>query len=132
MPNIDLVKIADEDLTDLESKKLQKKGLLDAHKLAADKHPLDYFKRLLMEFEDARREEESKYMQKMEEKEAKLAKRQEKSEQAASKTAKAKRKSSAGVEDEDVDMEDSTEAPKSSKKRKKPDVASGDDETVSL
>lgn len=131
MPNVDLTKLSLEDVADPESRKLPKKGLTEAYKLAAEQQPLDHFKQLLADFEAVLRDEQSKHAQKQEEREAKAAKKQERDDKAAVKATKAKRKSGAGLEDEDEEMEDSSEAPKSvSKKRKKAEVDSDGEDKV--
>lgn len=129
--NTDLAKLNPEDLEDLESKKLSKKGLLEAYKIAAEGKPLDDFKKILIDFEDARRQEELAWHDEQEKQQLKSAKKQEREEKAAAKDAKAKRKSLAGVGDEEDEvMEDSSEAPKSSKKRKKEAAESDADDKV--
>jgi sRNA-binding protein len=85
------------------------KALWDAYKVVSEQHDLAYFKNMLAEHEERRRQLE-----------------QEEAERAAKKAAKeAKKKSKEAAADEDAEMEDVEEdgegakAPKSSKKRKK-------------
>lgn len=102
------------------------KQLWEAYQIAAEGHDLNYFKDVLASHEQAIQEDDL----------IKEAKREEKAEKAAKKAAK--RKSTAAVDDEDVEMGDvddtaATSAKKSkpSKKRKKED-SGGDDEKVSM
>ncbi|KAH8815114.1 hypothetical protein F5884DRAFT_164774 [Xylogone sp. PMI_703] len=91
IPNHDLVDVDLDTIGDVPAS--MRKDLLAAHKLAAEKHDLDYFKELLKNFEE----------QRLAELEAKEAAK------AAKKSSKAKRKSKATADDEgdgDVDMPD--------------------------
>ncbi len=118
IPNYDLVDLDLDEVGNVDGK--MRKDLLQAHKLAAEKHDLAYFKQVLLDFQAAR--------------EADLeAKAEAKAAKDASKSKSKKRsKAAADVEDdenEDVEMADagadldvdggaSEKKPKSSKKRK--------------
>lgn len=95
------------------------KALWEAYLVAAEGHDLPYFKELLANHEEAVQQDEL----------VKEAKREEKAKKAA------KRKSTAGADPEDVEMEDvddnataSAKKAKSSKKRKKETESEGEDE----
>ncbi|KAL5395017.1 hypothetical protein PMIN04_005274 [Paraphaeosphaeria minitans] len=125
-PNTDLIPF------DLEATKKEvefgnaakkNKQLWEAFQIAAEGHDLNYFKDVLLSHEQAIQEDDL----------IKEAKREEKAEKAAKKAAN-KRKSTAAVDDEDVEMGDaddttaaSAKKAKPSKKRKK-DESEGDDE----
>ncbi|KAL1583840.1 hypothetical protein WHR41_07097 [Cladosporium halotolerans] len=95
------------------------KALQSAYDIASEGHDLDYFKKILAEFQEESARLEAEAQKKQEEAEAKAAAKAEKDAKAKdSKDKKKSRKSKGGADDEDVDMEDA-EAPKSSKKRKK-------------
>lgn len=129
MPNPDLEKVTPEKLDTPPAK--GSKSLLAAFDLAKEGHDLDYFRGILSKFEEARRNEEVAFQEKQEKAKAKEAKKAEKEVIGETKAAKGKRKSTATIgDDEDVEMEDSEEAPKSTKKRKKSMVGSDDAEQV--
>lgn len=129
MPNPDLEKVTPEKLETPPAK--GSKSLLAAFELAKQEHDLEYFKGILSKFEEARRNEEVAYQEKQEKALAKEAKNAEKEQKGEGKAAKGKRKSTATIgDDEDVEMDDAEEAPKSTKKRKKSMLESDDAEQV--
>ncbi|RFU32042.1 hypothetical protein B7463_g4319, partial [Scytalidium lignicola] len=98
IPNHDLIDVDLDTIGDVPA--TMRKDLLAAHKLAAEKHDLNYFKELLKNFEEQRQAE-------LEAKEAAKA---------AKKSSKAKRKSKAGGDgegEEDVEMPDAPAEPDS-------------------
>lgn len=98
------------------SEKGKSKSLLEAYKVAAEGHDLEYFKNMLEQHAAAIREDE----------EAREAKEAEKAEKADRK----KRKSDAKLaKSDDVDMEDADSSPKKSSKKRKKDAESDDEET---
>ncbi|KAL5376348.1 hypothetical protein DPSP01_010574 [Paraphaeosphaeria sporulosa] len=125
-PNTDLIPFdLDAIKKEVESGNSAKKNkqLWEAFQIAAEGHDLNYFKDVLVSHEQAIQEDDL----------IKEAKREEKAEKAAKKAAN-KRKSTAAVDDEDVEMGDaddttaaSAKKAKPSKKRKKED-SDGDDE----
>lgn len=91
IPNYDLIDVDMDTIGDVPT--TMRKDLFAAHKLAAEKHNLDYFKEVLKNFEEQRRAD-------LEAKEAAKA---------AKKSNKGKRKSKAGADaeaNEDVEMPD--------------------------
>jgi hypothetical protein len=132
IPNYDLVDLDLEEVGNVDAK--MRKDLYQAHKLAAEKHDLDYYKQVLREFEEQRAAEaEAKAA-------AKAAKEANKSSGKSKKKAKAS--TEAGEEEnEDVEMADAEgdlevdegadeKKPKASKKRKA--VADAEDPNVSV
>jgi hypothetical protein len=111
--NTDLTRLDPEDCKDI-SEKSKKKDLVEAYKVAAEGHDLQYFKDLLAnhqrQVEDEERQAEEERLAREEQEAAKQAKKEQK-----------KRKSTAGKgEDDDVEMaEAGGEKKKSTKKRKK-------------
>lgn len=130
IPNYDLVDLDLDEVGNIEGK--NRKDLVQAHKLAAEKHDLAYFKQVLLDFQTAHEADLEAQA------EAKAAK------EASKAKSKKKSKAAADVEDgdnEDVEMADagadlevdggaSEKKPKSSKKRKA--VADPEESTVSL
>jgi hypothetical protein len=109
VPNTDLVEF---DVEEVKNKKMDKlrKDLANAHEIALQQHDLDYFKTVLINFQED-------LLGKQQEQEAKEAK-------AAAKAAKKARKSQA-ADEEDAEMKDAADddedadaAEKKSKKRK--------------
>ena len=108
------------------------KSLQSAHEIAAEGHDLDYYKKVLFDFQEESARIEEELREKQDELDAKAAAKAEKgADEAEVKEKKKKpRKSKAAVDDEDVEMEDA-EAPKSSKKRKKEADSDGESAKVS-
>ena len=105
VPNSDLIELDPETVLDVKMDKMRK-DLQAAHKLAAENHPLQYFKGVLQEFQ-----EDLLAKQKAKEAKAATPKKKKKEEEAEE----------AGDEDEEMaDADDGTEGKekKSSKKRK--------------
>ena len=103
VPNSDLIELDPETVLNVKMDKMRK-DLQAAHKLAAENHPLQYFKGVLQEFQEDL-----------------LAKQKAKEAKAATPKKKKKEAEEAGDEDEEMaDAEDGTEGKekKSSKKRK--------------
>lgn len=131
IPNYDLVDLDLEEVGSVDAK--MRKDLYQAHKLAAEKHDLDYYKQVLREFEEQRAAEA----------EAKAAAKAAKEANKSSGKSKKKTKASAEAgeeENEDVEMADAEgdlevdegteeKKPKASKKRKA--VADAEDPNVS-
>ena len=104
VPNSDLIELDPETVLDVKMDKMRK-DLQAAHKLAAENHPLQYFKGVLQEFQED-------LLAKQKAKEAKAATPKKKKKEEAEE---------AGDEDEEMaDADDGTEGKekKSSKKRK--------------
>jgi hypothetical protein len=111
-----------------------RKDLYQAHKLAAEKHDLDYYKQVLLDFE-AQREAENEAKAA-----AKAAKEASKSSGKSKKKAKAET-DAAGEENEDVEMadaegeldvDDGAEEKKAKPSKKRKAVADAEDSTVSF
>ena len=118
IPNTDLSPLAVDQVKDV-AEKGKSKSLIGAYNVAAEGHPLSYFKEMLSDHQKAIQEDQ-------EIREAREAAK-------AAKAEKKKRKSEIAEEDvemEDVDDEDG-ETKKSSKKRKKDLESEGDEEKVS-
>lgn len=101
------------------SEKGKTKSLIGAYHVAAEAHPLQYFKDMLIDHQKAMQEDQEL--------------REQREAAKAAKASKKKRKSDAA--DEDVDMDDvnedeEVENKKSSKKRKKDIESEGDEEKV--
>jgi len=109
------------------------KSLQQAYSIATEAHDLDYYKRLLAEFQEESARLEAEAEKKQEEAEAKAAAKAEKDAKAKDGEAKDKKKKarkSKAADEDDVEMEDA-EAPKSSKKRKKDADSDGEGPKVS-
>jgi hypothetical protein len=132
IPNYDLVNLDLEEVGNVDTK--MRKDLYQAHKLAAEKHDLEYYKQVLLDFEAQRAAEaEAKAA-------AKAAKEANKSSGKSKKKAKVGA-DAGGEENEDVEMADAEgdldvdegadeKKPKASKKRKA--VADAEDPNVSV
>jgi hypothetical protein len=132
IPNYDLVDLDLEEVGNVDTK--MRKDLYQAHKLAAEKHDLEYYKQVLLDFEAQRAAEA----------EAKAAAKAAKEANKSSGKSKKKTKASAEAgeeENEDVEMADAEgdldvdegadeKKPKVSKKRKA--VADVEDPNVSV
>lgn len=101
MPNTELIELDHSTVLDVKLDKM-KKTLQAAHHLAAENHPLSYYKELLQNYQED-------LIQQEKERAAKAA------------TPKGKKSKTVSDEDEDVDMEDAsaTETPAKDKKAKK-------------
>ena len=118
IPNTDLIPLNVDQVKDV-AEKGKSKSLIGAYNVAAEEHPLSYFKEMLLDHQKAIQEDQ-------EIREAREAAK-------AAKAEKKKRKSE--IAEEDVEMEDADdddgETKKSSKKRKKDLESEGDEEKVS-
>jgi hypothetical protein len=108
VPNTDLIELDPATVLDVKMDKMRK-TLQAAHHLAAEHHPLSYYKELLQNYQEELIE-------------------QEKAKAAKAATPKGKKSKAASEEDEDVDMEDAPDAEtpakdKKAKKRKAEDSA---------
>ncbi|KAK8205504.1 hypothetical protein M8818_004873 [Zalaria obscura] len=116
MVNTALTRLDKEELEGAKTAKMSK-ALQEAYEIAKEDHDLDYFKKMLADYQQAAKEAEEERLQKEAEKEAAAAEKKEKAEKAkAEKATKKSRKSNAGLDGDEMDV-DAT--PKSSKKRKK-------------
>jgi hypothetical protein len=118
IPNTDLTPLDPAEVKDF-SEKGKTKSLIGAYHVAAEAHPLSYFKDMLLDHQKAMQEDQEL--------------REQREAAKAAKAGKKKRKSDAA--DDDVDMEDANageevETKKSSKKRKKDIESEGDEEKV--
>nr|OQO30553.1 hypothetical protein B0A51_01179 [Rachicladosporium sp. CCFEE 5018] len=106
------------------------KALTEAYRIATEKHELDYFKKILRDFDEETARIAAEYAQKEEEAAARAAEKAEKEgeenveAEGKEKKKKAPRKSKGG-DDEDVEMEDA-DVTKSTKKRKKDAESDGE------
>ncbi|KAK6435130.1 hypothetical protein LTR95_008681 [Oleoguttula sp. CCFEE 5521] len=106
------------------------KALTEAYRIATEKHDLEYFKKILRDFDEETVRIAAEVAQKEEEAAARAAEKAEKaSEESVETEGKEKKKKaprkSKGGDDEDVEMEDA-DAPKSTKKRKKDAESDGE------
>jgi hypothetical protein len=118
IPNTDLTPFDPAEVKDF-SEKGKTKSLIGAYHVAAEAHPLSYFKDMLLDHQKAMQEDQEL--------------REQREAAKAAKAGKKKRKSDAA--DNDVDMEDANadeevETKKSSKKRKKDIESEADEEKV--
>lgn len=128
MPNTDLRPLGADDVKMPDKLKGSKKGLAKAYEVASQFHSLDYFKKIINEFELARAEEEREWLESVAAEEAKAAKQAEDDKKAEQKEKKSKRRSTAAA-DTDVEMgEEEAPAPKSSSKKRKASAAVDDGE----
>jgi sRNA-binding protein len=120
MPNADLSSVTPEECKDV-SVKSKSKALLDAYRIAAEGHDLQYFKDMLVEHQEALNEDAER--------------RAEKEAKKAEKTTKGRRKSEAAVakEDDEMEVDEEVEAPKPKSKKRKKSLDSEDiEEKVSI
>ena len=118
IPNTDLTPLDPAEVKEF-SEKGKTKSLIGAYHVAAEGHPLSYFKDMLLDHQKAMQEDQEL--------------REQREAAKAAKAGKKKRKSDAA--DNDVDMDDANadeevETKKSSKKRKKDIESEGDEEKV--
>lgn len=102
------------------------KALQSAYDIASEGHDIDFFKQMLLDFQEESAKLEAEAQKKQEEADAKAAAKAEKDAKAKEgKDKKKSRKSKTANDDDDVDMEDA-DAPKSTKKRKKDAESDGE------
>lgn len=131
--NTGLTPLDPEECTTKPSTKMTK-ALQSAYDIATEGHDLDYFKKILSEFQEESARLEAEAQKKQEEAEAKAAAKADKEAKAKDGEAKDKKKKarkSKAADEDDVEMEDA-EAPKSSKKRKKDADSDGEGPKVRI